>query len=254
MTIENRQKLFRYSAAVFLIINFLIGHITFLEGMAWNWDNDVYPWIELTGYVLILSALLTNHSIIAVVGCFFESICYFHDFFALGKLLSAVIVAKLDTDFFIVAFPAVIKHFTNAVAWIILSLTCIKVKNSKNLSISASIFALIGQVEILIYNCSILDFSYALKEALKFESFVRFIVFILAAVLLGIGFDTSPNPIPSFLVPASRPANTPETNQIEQLTKLKDLLDSGIITQEEFDEKKGQILGLPHDIPDKSEQ
>lgn len=40
-----------------------------------------------------------------------------------------------------------------------------------------------------------------------------------------------------------------ETNQdsisrVEKLTKLKELLDSGVISQEEFDEKKNQILGL----------
>ena len=33
-------------------------------------------------------------------------------------------------------------------------------------------------------------------------------------------------------------------NCIEELTKLKDLLDTGVITQEEFDAKKKQILGV----------
>ena len=35
-----------------------------------------------------------------------------------------------------------------------------------------------------------------------------------------------------------------ENNNIEDLKKLKDLLDSGVITQEEFDAKKKQLLGL----------
>jgi len=34
------------------------------------------------------------------------------------------------------------------------------------------------------------------------------------------------------------------TNNLEELKKLKDLLDGGIITQEEFDAKKKQLLGL----------
>ena len=34
------------------------------------------------------------------------------------------------------------------------------------------------------------------------------------------------------------------TNEAEQLKRFKDLLDSGIITQEEFDAKKKEILGL----------
>lgn len=37
---------------------------------------------------------------------------------------------------------------------------------------------------------------------------------------------------------------TPVDDQIETLKKLKDLLDTGIITQEEFDAKKKQIMGL----------
>lgn len=34
------------------------------------------------------------------------------------------------------------------------------------------------------------------------------------------------------------------TNEAEQLKRFKDLLDSGIITQEEFDAKKKEILEL----------
>ena len=33
-------------------------------------------------------------------------------------------------------------------------------------------------------------------------------------------------------------------NRIEELTKLKDLLDTGAISQEEFDAKKKQLLNL----------
>ena len=38
--------------------------------------------------------------------------------------------------------------------------------------------------------------------------------------------------------------NVGQESQFEKLTKLKELLDTGIITQEEFDEKKKQLLGL----------
>lgn len=33
-------------------------------------------------------------------------------------------------------------------------------------------------------------------------------------------------------------------SQVERIEKLKKLLDSGVITEEEFDQKKKQILGL----------
>jgi len=38
--------------------------------------------------------------------------------------------------------------------------------------------------------------------------------------------------------------STPQTNATDELIKLKTLLDSGIITQEEFDAKKKQLLGI----------
>lgn len=39
-------------------------------------------------------------------------------------------------------------------------------------------------------------------------------------------------------------ATAPHSDEADQLKKFKDLLDSGIITQEEFDAKKKQLLGL----------
>ena len=43
--------------------------------------------------------------------------------------------------------------------------------------------------------------------------------------------------------PATPPA-TPPDYQYDQLMKLKSLLDRGIISQEEYDHKKRQILGI----------
>ena len=45
---------------------------------------------------------------------------------------------------------------------------------------------------------------------------------------------------------SAQPTQSASTNgsEAEQLKRLKDLLDSGVLTQEEFDAKKKQILGL----------
>lgn len=66
-----------------------------------------------------------------------------------------------------------------------------------------------------------------------------------------------PAPSPAAAVPAPTPASTASTSvpsapqpampldqQVEAVRKLKDLLDAGILAQEEFDAKKRQILGL----------
>lgn len=45
-------------------------------------------------------------------------------------------------------------------------------------------------------------------------------------------------------VPKAVPANVNAGSQIQRLEKLKTLLDNGVISQEEFDEKKKQVLNL----------
>ena len=50
----------------------------------------------------------------------------------------------------------------------------------------------------------------------------------------------------SIIAPAAAPKSQPidDAKAIEALKEYKDLLDSGIITQEEFDAKKKNLLGL----------
>lgn len=45
-------------------------------------------------------------------------------------------------------------------------------------------------------------------------------------------------------LPFSLPKSTPKVSEADELAKYKELLDKGVITQEEFDAKKKQILGL----------
>ena len=52
--------------------------------------------------------------------------------------------------------------------------------------------------------------------------------------------QAAPQPVPQ--VPPAGAGLPPET--VEALKQLKDLLDAGILTQEEFDAKKKQLLGL----------
>ena len=42
----------------------------------------------------------------------------------------------------------------------------------------------------------------------------------------------------------AQPTVVAAASNADELKKYKDLLDSGVITQEEFDEKKKQLLGL----------
>jgi hypothetical protein len=48
---------------------------------------------------------------------------------------------------------------------------------------------------------------------------------------------------PTYAEPAAAPQASPETDAIEQLTKLGQLRDSGVLTEEEFQAEKAKILG-----------
>ena len=54
--------------------------------------------------------------------------------------------------------------------------------------------------------------------------------------------SAAPSDDPAAVAP--QPAIDTESNNMEKLKKYKDLLDSGIITQEEFEAKKKQLLDL----------
>lgn len=51
-------------------------------------------------------------------------------------------------------------------------------------------------------------------------------------------------PAPEAAAPASHTASMSVEEQVEAMKKLKELVDIGILSQEEFDAKKHEILGL----------
>lgn len=74
--------------------------------------------------------------------------------------------------------------------------------------------------------------------------YLYYLSFTIGAVMFGLAANaTEQAPSESSRKPAVAIANNSVENQIERLTKLKDLLDKGILTQEEFEDKKKQILG-----------
>ena len=70
---------------------------------------------------------------------------------------------------------------------------------------------------------------------------LRALLFIVGTVLLGIAFHEKREKTNA---KAPRGVVSPDmAEKIEQLISLKDLLDKGVLTQQEFEEKKQQIIG-----------
>jgi hypothetical protein len=64
---------------------------------------------------------------------------------------------------------------------------------------------------------------------------------IIGTFLLGLSFETAPKKVAQ---PATQSVDTNTESTIVRLEKLQNLLDNNVITKEEFEEKKKQILGL----------
>lgn len=62
----------------------------------------------------------------------------------------------------------------------------------------------------------------------------------------GIGAQSTPPPAPAPVAPAAAPTPVAaaEEDPVAKLTKMKEMLDAGLITQADYDAAKNKILGL----------
>lgn len=108
-------------------------------------------------------------------------------------------------------------------------------KNTSKYVIVSVVLFLIGNIANQIaFFTDKLSIIWALKDFVSVASPI-----LLACIV----FENTPQAQTTKMV--KQPTKTAKSNdRIEELTKLKDLLDTGVISQEEFDAKKKQILGV----------
>ena len=108
-------------------------------------------------------------------------------------------------------------------------------KNTSKYVIASVVLFLIGNIANQIaFLTDKLSIIWALKDFVSVASPI-----LLACIVL----ENTPQAQTTKTV--KQPTKTAKSdNRIEELTKLKDLLDTGVISQEEFDAKKKQILGV----------
>lgn len=126
------------------------------------------------------------------------------------------------------------------VIWVLLLIASLNPKLTKKLGIAAGIIAavrfLFSLISSLIVNGSL--------GLITFTGFLSPLALIVGALMIGL--SATDNAAKEISATAASKATLVEKNsetQIDRLTKLKSLLDNGVITQEEFDQKKKQILG-----------
>ena len=119
--------------------------------------------------------------------------------------------------------------------YVLIALAIQDKKNTSKYVIVSVVLFLIGNIANQI---AFLTDRFSIIWALK--DFVSVVSPILLACIV---FENIPQAQTTKTVTQS-PQITKSDNRIEELTKLKDLLDAGAITQEEFDAKKKQLLNL----------
>ena len=131
-------------------------------------------------------------------------------------------------------------------------------KRRKAVDIALLVTIVVHCISFIITTLSILNWSEYYPDRIKPLSALKnvssFLVYIYVAILLHIvilflvGFimEVKHKQTDAFddVIPDNSVNQTVLSNSTEEIKKYKDLLDSGIITQEEFDTKKKQLLGL----------
>ena len=115
----------------------------------------------------------------------------------------------------------------------------INTKSAKSMGIIAGVIATV-KIVIRIYSFVFLGGYLAIATA----GFWSEVVLIIGAVLVGLSLEgLATRKVAAVASGGKAKIQQGSDNTIERLTRLKALLDKGIITQEEFETKKKQILG-----------
>ena len=115
------------------------------------------------------------------------------------------------------------------IAFALLAVAGLSPKASKPLGILSAVFYILYRI---------MSQLGTIKASFTLQSVLYTVLFIAGAVLLGVAFSSNKEKA----APAAGTMSA-GSDKIERLTRLKDLLDKGVLTQEEFEEKKRQILG-----------
>lgn len=183
----------------------------------------------LAGYALIAVSMFASLPILTTAGAGVYAIASLRTVIAYFGYIRFAWFPKLTlfTEILSLAF------------WIILIVVGTNKKSAKQLSFVAGGVAILRFAIGLIAN-KVVNGSFGLN----FRGFLNIILLIVGTFMIGMAVDcitvkvsTGTNDATGKVV-----SSTPAESQIDRLAKLKGLLDSGVISQEEFEAKKKQIL------------
>lgn len=189
-------------------------------------------------------------SLLISIFCVIEAICTFTPFCLNELNINGGNIYDTDEDVNIFGVQnvvgkilAVIFILTTIAVALLYLLNILSRKNiSKNIGWKISIIHTLAMIEFFIYSCNI-NFDSELDYFNYSVCWMFYIIIALNIIILILSLlQELIKPQTRFIARKERYSQKSET--AEDLLAYKDLLDSGIITQEEFDDKKRKVLGL----------
>lgn len=209
-------------SAIFSIKNFIYGLSNYYLLIA-----NVINFIFAVGFILLALSMFLQNEKLVLVG-------------ALLQIIGNIFEIKHIFDRYGSHLRIANLLFTllTIIAWSMIVLAVIKKSNQKTYCIiSAGLILTVFLIERIYWG---IFWGYFGFTGIFQELFTIIPVALMGTIIADTDFISGVSKPTKKIAPVKMGAES----QIDKLTKLKGLLDSGVITQEEFDEKKKQILGL----------
>ena len=213
---EKNLKIVRYITGVLFLA---LAITSFLYKYTFSGSTYAIGYIvSALGAAIMAVSMFLGMRQVFIVGAGFQAVSCLIKLLALHENIMNILSAVLLLAGYVLAAFA-IQDKKNTSKYVIVSVVLFLIGNIAN------------QIAFLTDKLSII---WALKDFVSVASPI-----LLACIV----FENIPQAQTTKMV--KQPTKTAKRNdRIEELTKLKDLLDTGVISQEEFDAKKKQILGV----------
>ena len=213
---EKNLKIIRYLTGAILAVRFL----QLIYGCADEWDG--YYWIQKAFHAA------------EIIGTLLMAASMFTGIYSLLTIGAGMVAIKCLFDIFDGASFLMIITF---ISYVLIALTVTQRTNAIKIGIISS---------VLMIMASLLRFLIVYKFSFRVAIFgLVNSSLVLAATSAMLACFVLQNTPQTQTAKVKQPTAAIKTdNRIDELTKLKDLLDAGAITQEEFDAKKQQLLHI----------
>lgn len=183
---------------------------------------EVWDLLLLTGIILLAVSLFVAKPILSTIGSTVCIICEIHRIIFWIKIL-------MDMHWFSVRIVASL--LLPLLFYIFLFIASLSPHITKPFGLAAG-------------GAAVIRFLLLISDSSDFKAITIFlyVIPIIAAILLALSCPAKTNRKDTIKTVTPMPASSVES-QTDRLLKLKSLLDNNVITQEEFDSKKNQILG-----------